>query len=340
MNLYEFHPIALATCFLLYAMYFYKAEWPALFLLLLGLAMLCQENVALIAVAFAVYGLIDRRRGRWIWAPLAMGIFYFSIVVFFVMPRLNRNTIQFYLLYAPFGSSLPEIAWNIMAHPLNTLKVIGNPAKLAFLSSLVAPLGYLSMLSPVTFVPALPVLMQRLLSTRITETRMVFHYQAEFIPFVFVSAIFGIKKVLAWRHRIARPALVVIIIIFPVLALYMTGAVSRVVRSPGLSVQRSFVDTRKDVVLREIPRDACVMATFGFLPKLSSRSRLYSLHHVYSGYHTFSTVPYPIPGDVEYIVLDTHDALTFTKRGFYGVDNYRRGRRLGNQCLQTAAVNG
>ena len=59
MNLYEFHPVALASSFLIFLMYFYKTENFKAFLTFLALTLLCQENLSLVIMAFAAYAFID-----------------------------------------------------------------------------------------------------------------------------------------------------------------------------------------------------------------------------------------------------------------------------------------
>lgn len=321
MNLFEFHPIALASTFLIYTMYFYKIGLFRAFLLFLTLALLCQENVALIVAAMGIYALIDGRRGQWFYAPFGIGSVYFCLTVLVIMPRLN-DAIQFYSLYGHLGESFAEIAGNIVANPIDAFKSTWSREKLRFLNSLLAPVGYLSLLSPLTLFSALPVLIQRQLSMRLNEAMIVFHYQAEFIPFIFVSAIYGMKRALGWRAM--RAVAVIALTVFPIAALSTTGVVPRLVNDIRSGFHRSFLDSRKDEMLARIPHDASVVSTFEFLPRLSGRGNLYSLHHIYSGVYTLSTVPYPTPANPDYVLLNTNDRLTFSVGGFYGTWNYSR----------------
>jgi hypothetical protein len=72
----------------------------------------------------------------------------------------------------------------------------------------------------------------------------------------------------------------------------------------------------KDRARQHIARDAAVLATFDFLPRLSNRRALYSLHHVYSGRYTLSAKRYPTPA-IDVLVMDVLDPLTFAPSGFY-----------------------
>ena len=269
LNLYEFHPVAFVVPFLIYMFYFYKTERFALYTIFFLLAMACQENIPLIAIAFAVYAFIDGKRGRWVFVPLITGLLYFCLCVFILMPHFNKGTIQFYNLYGSFGGSIPEIVKNIIVHPVKTAKIMFSSEKLIFLSSLLGPLGYLSLLSPLNLLPALPVLFQRLLSLRPSESTIVYHYQAEFIPFIFIAAIFAVRKALTFKHRITRKALTIILIFFPLASILATGVVVRIVHDIKNGFAENFLNSRKDALLSKIADDASVLATFEFQPIIS-----------------------------------------------------------------------
>jgi len=323
MNLYEFHPVALASSFLIFMMYFYKTENFKEFFAFLALTLLCQENLSLVIMAFAAYAFIDGRRGRWVWTPLALGTVYFILIIVIIMPRLNKNTIQFWQLYANLGDSPSNIALNIIRHPVLTLRIMTNPDKLAFVSSLFGPLGFLSILNPLTLLPSLPILIQRLLSDRFTETKIIFHYQAEFIPFVFVSAIYGIRRMLAWRFKVAHLLPIIILAVFPISAMISSDIPLRMKIAFNLRKNDSAAIMDRNMALDKIPPGQPVAATFAFLPKLANRAALYSIHHIYTGRYTLSSAPYKVPGDIKYVVIDTADGLTFRGGSFYGHGQYR-----------------
>lgn len=328
LNLYEFHPVALAVCFLLYALYFYRTERFAPFLLFLGLAVLCQENIALIACAFAAVPLFQKRPRRWIAVPLLLGIAFFAVAVLLVMPRLNPRIIQFGQLYAHLGSSPADMIVRAVTHPIRFLQMAFHPDKLAFFSALLAPVGYLGLLDPLSFVPAIPALLQRLLSDRFTETRILFHYQAEFIPFIFAAAIVGVRRLLNARVNWLRLVPALVLLVFPLLTLWSSDIPLRLKVAVELPSARPLFLHRQAAVLRQIAPDARVLATFRFLPKLANRPGLYSLHHVSMGAYTLSTVPYPPPRDLDYVLLDVADPLTFLSGGFYSPESYKNLQAL------------
>ncbi len=323
LNLYEFHPIALASTFILYALLYWKQNAFLPFLLMLLLAGSCQENISLMAIGFGVFAIVERKRWWWIVTPVILGAAYFAIVVLSVMPHLN-DTVNFQTLYAHLGNSMPEIAFTILRHPLKTLQLITEPAKLSFLKELFAPLGFLPLLSPLTWIPAGLILAQRLLSNRPTETVTIFHYQAEFIPFVFVSTIYAIRRLQALPIRILNVMPKILAIGFPILAAIAGGVIPLTCHywappAAGLPLIKA-----KQTIVKSIPETARIAATFEFLAPLSGHDALYSLHHISSGTYTLSTKPYPTPKTLDTILLDTNDRLTFSPNGFYQPTTYLR----------------
>jgi hypothetical protein len=289
--------------------------------------MLCQENISLIAIGLGACARLRGRRGRWVWAPLAAGTAAFALSVCVVMPRLNPGTVQFARLYAPFGDSLPGAVIGMLRRPDRALRLMLTPPKLAFVSALLAPLAYVSLLSPSHLLPAGLVLAQRLLSARASEASIAYHYQAEFIPFVFAAAVAGVRRALFLRRADATRLLRTALALFPAAAIAATGVPGRL--RDALAAPWKDPEGIRDrrAIVRSVPPRAAVISTFAFLPHLAERPALYSLHHVTTGRYTLSHVPYPVP-EADVVILDTLDPLTFLEGGFASPDGDRRLRDL------------
>ncbi len=328
MNLYEFHPIAFVVPLFIFMLHFYLNERFGLYCVFLVVALLCQENVSLIAVMMGILALMNRRAKRWVVTPLLLGLFYFSIAVLVIMPRLSGGTIQLYNIYGEMGGSMPEIMENMIMHPIKALGIMLEPDKLNFLILLFAPICFLSCLAPGLLLPLLPILAQRLLSIRPSESTIMHHYQAEFIPFLFVAAIIGARRILKYRPEFTARLLAIILVAFPLTAFLTCHVLSATVEIVRTGFRHDPLIARKTYVVRNIEDDAAVLASFEFQPQLANRQHLYSLHHLYTGHYTLSTVPYPTPVKLDYLVLDTMDRLTFSHEGYYHPDNYRNLQKL------------
>lgn len=315
-NLYEFHATVFATLFLMLAfLSFYKNNFR-FFILWAIMSMLCQENIPLIIAVFGICALLSKRSLKWKLFPLLAGALWFLAVVFVVKPRFGSETIQFYKLYAPLGDSLQAVLLNMLLHPIKMLKLISTKENLSLFVSLFGPLGFISLLNPSILIMAFPPLLQHMLSSRATEHTIYYHYAAEIIPFVFISAIFGIK----FLKRLKTPE-------WLLMALVVAASLGfNIYRGPQLHLIKNFrlilkddLDRYRDKLLKKVPRNAEVAATFQFLPHLANRTRLYSFHHVSTGFHTISTKPYKIPDDIEYALLDFDDPLLV--KAFYSKES-------------------
>jgi hypothetical protein len=154
----------------------------------------------------------------------------------------------------------------------------------------------------------IPVFMQNLLSSGGTHAQIFYQYTAELIPFIFLSAIFTFKKLMnnkvihANRGRLAAAFL-----IFPVIGgLYL--------KAPQLhfagyikNLQIDDFSKEKDKMVGMIPKDASVIATFQFLPKLAHRHNVYSMHFVSKGFKMLTHEKYQAPSGLEYALIDFNE---------------------------------
>jgi len=256
---------------------------------------------------------------KWWLLPLLSGSIWFVAVVGWIMPSFNKNTVQFVTIYGHMGNSLPEIIGFIISRPLTVIKMMLSAQKIKFLFQLFAPLCFFPLLDTHILISGL-LFVQHLLSSRTPEYMIEYHYDAEILPFIFISAVYGIKRFMNWPvvKRYLRPAIISALI----LAVSITCAVSF---GPFIEIAVDKSRTTKDVwdlqkerFLEMIPDDASIVATFEFLPMLSQRKQLYSFHHVVHGFYTLSRVPYRLPQGVEYALLDVNDPIgvnVFYKRG-------------------------
>lgn len=313
MNLYEFHPVACAVAFLLPALDAYDRRRFAVYVVCLALALSCQENMGLVVMMFGIRGLLERRSWRWVLAPGLAGLAWFLAAVLWIMPACSRGTIQFFRVYAHLGNSLPAVLVHLLQHPAETVMLMAGASQRRFVLTLLLPLGMTSLAAPATLLPVLPVLAQRLLSLRPSETSLAYHYQAEFIPFLFAAAVSGIARLrrVPWR---GMDALLVSAVGVTTLVSFLAAGIpaALAVRVPAAATR---VAAEHRALLDRVPADARVMATFAAQPRLANRLHLYSLHHLYTGYYTLSDVPYPTPA-VDWVIIDTADPLTFGAAGF------------------------
>ena len=321
-NLYDFHEIALTTPLLLGAFYYLNKRRYVVFAAFLLTALLCREEITQIMLVFGCYMMLAHGR-RWIGASVAIsGVILFLVLILAVIPHFRGGPYPFLERYSYLGLSIPEILGTLLMHPLHVLQHVVTRAKLEYAWRVFAPLAFLSFLSPVHLLLALPTFLQNILSDFSAQYSIDFQYTAPLTPFVFVSAVFGLKNLLThhaqfsrysrWTRRVG-PIPVAVILLILMLVHFGESPASQLRRFAPNSHER-FV--RFDFLPR-IPATASVSAQDALVPHLAHRARINQ---------------FPAVHDADYVVLDSSgptwpvDGLTYLAKvwellsGRYRVD--------------------
>jgi uncharacterized membrane protein len=309
--LYEFHVTAFATAFLSFMFYFYIMKRFRMFVVFMVLSLLCQENLPLVIFPFGIFAWFEKRSLKWFLTPLLSSAVWFLIVVGKIMPMLNADTVQFSSIYSHMGDSLPQVAFFMISHPIAVLKIILTPEKLEYLFKLFSPLCFFSLFDHRILIAGL-LFLQHLLSSRSPEYLIEYHYDAELLPFIFISAIYAIKRFT--NFKIVKKHLNSKLLVFLLVAVSLTCASDF---GPFIELavdknktNRDIWDYQKQRFIQMIGPKESVVATFELLPMLSNRAEVYSFHHVIHGFYTLSRKPYVLPAGVEYALLDVYDPIS------------------------------
>jgi uncharacterized membrane protein len=201
--------------------YFEKSKWQ-LFGACVMLAMLARTDVALVVAMFGLYGLLTRRKWPYVIAPLALGLGYFALSTFVIVPSFlhpaafsaagdgsmqcwpcGSNPILAY--YGHLGRSGPEIIGYILTHPIEVAQLMFTGPKLWYMLTLLAPLAFLPLLAPRPLVLGLPILALNLMSLRSAQFDYEHHYSLLIIPGLMASAIYGVDALRKmWAGRAER----------------------------------------------------------------------------------------------------------------------------------------
>jgi uncharacterized membrane protein len=312
-NLYEFHPPVFAVTFLLSMLYFYLRQRFLLMTIFSVLALLCQENIALILCVFFIYALLSRRTSgkRYIIGALFLCSFlWFLSCIYLIMPFFAKeDMLYFKLFYSHIGGGPKAILSFFFTHPLKTLGILFEGHKIQYLVDLFGPLCFLSLAGSEFLFAILPAFLQHLLSLRYTEQIISLHYALEMIPFIFVAAIFGIQRLnrFTW-FKFRRNLLMTIVFIVAIFFYVNTGACYYLY---DLKNYKNNYYQQKQNLIEVIPPDAAVIATFCFQPKLSLRKYLYSFHNVLLSSQPYSKKKFILPRQTQFALIDFNDRLTF-----------------------------
>lgn len=193
-NLYDFHGVSLATTFLLATYYYLIKKKYVLFAFFLLLSVLTKENIYLIAAIFGFYFMLNKKKIGMVISIVSIVIFYLIINTFIPLARGGNHFALSY--FQDFGDSPKSIITNILLKPQNTIPSVFNIENLLYLKDLFLPVGFLSLFSPFYMVFALPDFAINILSSNKNLKSYNFHYAASIIPFVYISAIYGVSKLL------------------------------------------------------------------------------------------------------------------------------------------------
>jgi uncharacterized membrane protein len=198
-NVFDFHAVALAPAFFLFAFYFLETErwsWYALFALL---TMACKEDMALLVGMLGLYALVVRRRWRVGLATILIAGVWFVLAVGAIMPYFDPEGVApLANRYAYLGDTPLEITITMITQPGMVLGRLLTAETLAYLLNLLAPVAFLPVLAPQVLMLAAPTLLINLLSTDgFMQQLEGFHYGAPLAPIVVVSAAYGA----AWLLR-------------------------------------------------------------------------------------------------------------------------------------------
>jgi uncharacterized membrane protein len=290
MTLDEFHPVALATPLLLFAIDALDQDRLAPFAAFAVAAALTKEEIPLVVAGLGVWYALSRGR-RLVGAVVAAtGVVWSAVAVTVVIPHFARGDAAFYGRYREIGGSAGGIARTAVTDPLRLAEVAFDGDGVRYLLQLVLPLAGLCLLSPIALAAA-PELAVNLLSATPTQQSIHFHYVAGIIPPLVAAAIYG-----AARLRARRPVPVATLALAAALVgNYVLGAIPawRVLpggaHAPAHELETTEHDRVTQRALELVPGGAVVSATNSLGAHLSERRRILS---------------FPLRADATWIVVD------------------------------------
>ena len=286
----EFHPVALATPLLLWAfLYMDEDRWigAAVFLVLAGM---CKETVPLVIAFMGAYFAL-RKRSLWPLIVAVLGVAWFAADVWVVIPHFNGDQSTFIARYGDYGDGAGAVAKNALLHPGQTVADLLSESNLRYWLRLLWPLGFTSLLSPLTVLIALPEYALNALSATVFQRRIEFHYTALEIPFLYAAAVLGTMRLWRWLgggfrkaetmmkgERVRRLTLALLVLLCALAGNYFLGPLP--FSLPGAAYDGAdYAKTAHDVALDEavamIPPNAVVSANNNVGAQLAARRVAY-----------------------------------------------------------------
>jgi uncharacterized membrane protein len=282
MLLDDFHAVALSSCFLLWALYFYFTDRMPGFAIFAVLAASTKEDVGLLVALLGV-ALLLRRRLYAAFMTVVCGIGWFLISVLLIIPAFNPAGVSPYLgRYSYLGHGLRGILLGSIRHPRVVWHVVTSAPRVTYLDALFHPAGLVPLLGLPILLLALPAFAINMLSSDSTMYSGFYQYSAELIPYVIAAAAVGTAAVTRAGQRWKTPAqrllpavLCILVLLAALVDTYRMGfsplARGYLTPSPGPH-QRL-----ENSVLARIPGAAVVAAADEMVPHLAERRWVYML---------------------------------------------------------------
>lgn len=288
MNLFAFHPEAIATFFFLSAVLAVDDRKFGWFYLCSILAIACKEDMALaiLVLGLVVYFKYDRRAG----AIVSIGSFvYFLLVILVIMPLFSPEGYQYTSRLSLFGETTFDAMKNFFIRPVRTVDILSTRMNLRYIFDLFMPVAFISFLSPIYILPALPAFMINIVSDFAPQHTILCQYTAAITPFVFVAAVYGLKKFKEWAGEGAEVSKILGVVGGILLACSLAGNfyLSPSPLSEKWTAKNYVSDSHVKVVkegLSKIPSRASVSAQRSLLVGLSSRDELYEFPNPFIDY--------------------------------------------------------
>jgi uncharacterized membrane protein len=198
-NLFDFHPVALATPLLLAAVLAMVKRRYGWFLLTAGLAAMCKEDIGISVAMLGIYLAFWQGR-RWFGLLVAAVSFSWAAICFLVIiphfldsPQVGNN---YWDRYAGLGNTPGQAILHLLTQPWLIFVTILTLDKLRYIVAMLLTGGLLGLLfAPAALIPGLPELTINVLSDKSAQYSGVYHYNAVMIAFLLVATILGTARV-------------------------------------------------------------------------------------------------------------------------------------------------
>lgn len=285
-NLYDFHPVTLATTFLLAAYYFYLKRKYKLFLFFAILSGITKEEVWAIIGIFGLFifvrALKDKVQKNSLEKIFGISLFIagFSLSYLLlakIIPYFKGSDHFALNYYSDFGTSVPDVLKTILFNPIKTFSTLFEHSRIGYLSQLFGPLGFLSLLSPLILIFSAPDLIIDLLSNNPQLHQIYYQYSASVTPFIFISAIFGAKIINSRIKFLSFNKISIYILSVTLFYLFITGPIAGS-QKPNVDMFAKQLENSKIVsrYIARIPKRLSVSATNNLGSHLSRRQLIYT----------------------------------------------------------------
>lgn len=225
---FDFHAVLLAVSFLLFMFYFFMRKKYWISFIFFVLSIFSKEQISLTAgffaaiMALSAYKKNDRKKLFFSILIFIISAAWFLASIWLIAPYFRGGQHFALSRYESLGDGPFDVIKKIFTNPGLYTSLIFNYDNLWYLFLLLFPLGFLSLFSPGYLLMALPEFMVNFLSSHQQMRGVDNHYAAIIMPFVFISAIFGVNEILK-RKILDSKKIILIVIVFTLVMSYYKG---------------------------------------------------------------------------------------------------------------------
>lgn len=301
----QFHPEVMALTPLLWA--YWLAEdrrWKPMAVLLV-LAVLLKEDIALTVVVFGVIVAVrGHRRVGLVVSGLALGWFFFVTKVF--IPHFAGETFYVTQLFGELGGSTSEITVNALRDPSLVIEPILSDEGLDYLFRLAAPYGFASLLAPGALLLGAPQALVNMLTTVDFTRNAIYHYSALPLLGLTLATVEGIAAATRRRPRVRVAA--VGVVVGAALITTVTWGLSPIgaeYRQGWWPLARDGRQGSLEAAVAMVPDEAGVSATYNLVAHLSQRREIYEFPNPFRPVNWgVEGEDFPGPTAADWLVLD------------------------------------
>jgi len=206
-NQFDFHISALAVPFFLFSFYYVEEKRYSFSAFFAILTLMCKEDAALTIGALALYvywknreeiKALKQKSRAFIFSLslILIAAVWFFVTVRIVVPHFNKAGV--YLHLGKFFPSLMRLEF-----PAEEI-FFAIDEKFLYALLLLAPLQFMPLLSSSTFMITLPAWAIIILSRHPPAYQIGYQYPYAIIPFIFVSAVYGLKELSLNEQRLKK----------------------------------------------------------------------------------------------------------------------------------------
>ena len=287
-NLFDFHAVKLATTLLLFMFYFFsiKKYWFSIIFFILSI--FSKEQVPLTTGAFAfligisAYRDSDRKKLFFSSIIFFVSVFWFIASIWLIIPYFRGGQHFALSRYKSLGDGPTEIIKNILTNPGIYIDSIFSINNLKYLFLLLSPIAFFTLFAPIYLLMALPEFMINFLSSFPQMKGIDNQYAVVIIPFIFISAIFGVKTII--KNKILDiKKISVLIVISALLMSYYKGLLPYSKNSPLklFSEQRPEIDSIRLWKNKLKDENISVSVSEALGPHFSQRKKIYRFSETY-----------------------------------------------------------